>query len=477
MNHSIDLIELFSILWRRKRTLIFFAILLAVVSLLISLVIPKKYEARTSIIIAENPRTQAMSGFSERAFGLAGLNLPTEVTASYTEILKSRRIFLEVINENNLRAYYGFPEDKSQDLKLMREMAKKIVVSPIRDNVLHFYYEDHDPEMASRVANSFIQNLRVFLESSTLSTSENAKTFIEEQINEIKFELEQSEEALKNFMTENQAAGIDEQVLQAVRQASTIEAERNTAKIQLKLVKQNIEHEKNRKDEFNQKYTDITEKYSKSEGWNNVLSPAQKNPSDLSNLPDEFLKDTAIVELRSKLTELNISLLEEKITKTEKHPSVVKINDEVNKIRGLFMKEVEKVLDSRLASLEFERINLQAGIAAYDSVINDLEKDWTTLPEKSTMYLRLKRDVEALSQVYLLLKNQLAETKIDVAHEKRYFEVLDPAVPPDKAKSPKILTNTLVGLFLGLTIGALWVYIGALMELRKNNGVKDLESE
>ena len=467
LNQTIDLIELIGILWRKKGTLFLFAIAIAIVSFLVSLALPKKYDAHTSIIIAENPRTRAMSGWSTTAFGMAGFNLPTEVTASYNEILKSRRIFFEVIKENNLRNYYGYPEDSSKDLKLMREITKKLNVSPIRDNVLHIYFEDRNPEMASRVANSFIQNLRVFLESSTLSTSENAKNFIEEQINQVKFELEQAEEALKKFMAENEAAGIDEQVLQAVRQASTIEAERNAAKIQLSLVRQNIKQEKNRKDEFDQKYYDYMEKYPKSEGWNNVLAPPSKTPSDLSNLPDEFLTDNAILELRSKLTELKIKLLEEKITKTEKHPSVVKVNDEILKIRGLFIKEVENVLDSRLASLEFERINLAAEVAAYDSVMSDFEKSWESLPEKSTQYVRFKRDVEALSEVYLLLKNQLAETKIDVAHEKRYFEVLDVAVPPDKPKSPKIITNTVVGLVLGFVIGALWVYVGALMELRK----------
>ena len=473
MNQTIDLIELIRILLRRKLVPIAIGLAIAVLALLASFVLPKKFLAHTSIIIPESSQTKALSGFSAQAFGTAGFNLPTESTESFSEILRSQRLFQQVINENDLRKYYGFPEDKSKDQKLYREMLDRLSISPIRDNVLHLYYEDHNPEKASQVANSFVQNLRVFLDKSILTTTENAKNFIEEQIDQVKTELSAAEESLKVYMTLNKAAGIDEQVTQTVRQASSLQAERDAAQIALDLVHKNVKEEKNRKDEFSRKYTGITKEYGKfnlgyvDEEDRNLLETPPTDISDLSNLPDAFLTDTTVTSIRTKLTELKVKLLEEKFTKTEKHPAVVKINDEIYKIRGLFMDEVKNVLDSRLASLEFERVNRESEIEAYNKVLGGYEKSWSTLPEKSTEYIRLQRDVQALSQVYLMLKNQLAETRIDVAREKKYFEVLDPAVPPDRPTSPKPLSNTIIGFILGFVIGVIWLYFGALIELRK----------
>ena len=473
MNQTIDLIELLRILLRRKAVPIAIGIIVAILALVISFIIPKKYMAHTSVIIPESSQTKALSGFSSQAFNMAGLSLPTESTQSFTEIIRSQRIFQQVVNENDLRKYYGFPDDKSQDQKLYRKMSDRLAISPIRDNVLHLYFEDHDPEKASQIANSFIQNLRIFLDKSILTSTENAKNFIEEQIDQVKTELTTAEEALKIFTMQNKAAGIDEQIIQTVRQASSLQAERDAAQIALDLAHQNIMDEKNRKDEFSRKYKGISKEYDKfslgyeSDEDRNLLETPPSEISDLSDLPDEFLKDTAVINLRDKLTELKVKLLEEKFTKTEKHPAVVKINDEIYKTRGLFMDEVKNVLDSHLASLEFERVSREAEIQAYNSVLSGYEKSWSALPEKSTEYIRLQRDVEALSQVYLMLKNQLAQTKIDVAREKKYFEVLDPAVPPDRPVSPKPLNNTIIGFIVGLIIGIIWLYFGALIEMRQ----------
>ena len=474
MQDSFDLIELIKHFSQRRMTIILCAVLVGILALAVSLVLPKKYFADTSIIISENSESGSLSGFAAQAFAVAGLSRPGESQLPYPEILKSRSLLLNVIKSNNLREYYGFNADESSDLKLMREIRENLTVSPVRDNVLHLTYVDKNPEMAAKIANSFIEHLSEFLKSGTMNRAVNTKAFIEEQIDVVKADLSEAEEKLMNFSAEEEAAGIDEQITQMVRNAADIQALKTADEVSLAIVKDSISKERNLKKILSEKNLGINSEYTEYEDrWEkpgNLLAPSDLKNDDLTDLPDIYLSDTAISQLRTHLTDLKIQLLSEKITKTEKHPSVVKLNNEIFKIRNLFMDEMGSVLDSRLASLEFSRIELESQIDAYTQVLDNFESKWLELPDKSMMFLRYKRDVEALSQVYLMLKSMLAEAKIDAVRDEMYFEILDAAVPPDKPGKPKPVMNTLTGLVLGLILGMLWVYFSSVISIRKAGG-------
>ncbi|MCD6217619.1 hypothetical protein J7L05_07140 [bacterium] len=471
MQDSIDLIELSQIIWRRKGMIIVCGIAVGLISLVISLVMPKEYIADTSIIITESAQAKSLSGFAATAFGVAGLSRPSKSNVSFKEVLRSRNILLKVIDKNNLREYYNHPTDKSRDQHLMREMRENLTISPVRDNVLHLSYVARDSEMASQIANSFIEQLSEFLQIGTSIRAVHTRSFISEQIDTIQNELEIAEEKLKTFSAEEEAVGLDEQIVQMVRNAADIKALRISDEIALSLTHDSIRMEKDFKKTLAGRSLEIEDRFKKyEEVWRepgNLLSSENIKYADLSELPDEFLVDSAVSQLRTHLTDLKIQVLAEKITKTEKHPDVVRLNNEIFKTRDLFINEVGNVLDARLATLEFTRIELEAQIAAYDHVLKGFEENWQTLPDKSMRFIRLKRDVEALSQIYLLLKKQLAEAEIDVVREEDYFNVLDYAVPPDKPGKPKPLKNTLVGIILGIVFGTGWVYYMAIVDVRK----------
>ena len=473
MQDSIDLIELLQIMWRRKVLVIICGILVGLLALIVSLILPKEFVADTSIIITESEQAKSMSGFAAKAFGVAGLSRPTESNVSYKEVLKSRSIMLKVIDSNNLREYYEYPIDKSEDQRLIREMRENLTISPVRDNVLHVCYVARDSEMASQITNSFIEKLTEFFQTGTEIRAVHTKRFISDQIKTMQSELEIAEEKLKTFSAEEEAVGLDEQIVQMVRNAADIQALRTSDEIALSFTHDSIRIEKDFKKTLSNKNLEIEEKYKNyEETWRkpgNLLSKQNIEYADLSELPDKFLVDSAVAQLRTHLTDLKIQLLAEKVTKTEKHPDVARLNNEIFKTRNLFINEISNVLDSRLATLEFNRIELEAQMAAYDHALSGFEENWQMLPDKSMQYIRLKRDVEALSQVYLLLKQQLAEAEIDVAREESYFDVLDYAIPPDKPAKPKPLKNMLVGFILGLVFGMTWVYYRAIIDLRKRS--------
>jgi succinoglycan biosynthesis transport protein ExoP len=468
---SIDLIELIRLLWQRKIILIFFALIIGILALLISLVLPKKYEAHTSIIIAEDASAKALTGFTVKAFGLAGLDVPKESTAAYTEILQSRRVFTNVIDKLNLRDYYKFPEDRSEDLRLIKEMEERLTLDPIRNSVLHLKYIDHNPKTASDIANAFIDELSKYLKTGASNKSVLTRDFINDQITDIQKKLQSSEEAFKDYLAKEDAAGIDEQIIQMVRKSADVQAMKTTDEVSLQLTKKSIESEKKLKNILGKKSTELSGEYKQYEDkWKepgNLLSMSQVSSSDLSDMPGEILVDSAVTQLRKSLAEVKIKLLDEQITKTPQHPAVVKLNNEIFNLRSLFIDEVSGVMDSRLASLEFERLSLEAQISAYDTVLAQMDSMWSGLPDKSMQFVRLKRDVEALSQAYLLLQGQLMDANIAAVRDSEYFDILDIAVPPEKPVSPKPLIATIVGIILGLVLGIGWIYYDAVLQLRK----------
>jgi uncharacterized protein involved in exopolysaccharide biosynthesis len=472
LQEKIDLIGLIQTIWRRKLVVIACAIFAGIVALCVSLILPKEYTAETSIIIQEDLRSSQVSGFTARAFGLSGLNMPTQSSASYTQMLRSNTIFLNVINKINLREYYGFPSGTSADQKLIRQMSENLEIEPIRDQVLRLKYADKDPNKAALIANTFIQVLGDFLKSGTKSRAVYTEDFIAQQIVKVKDELSTAEEELKTFSAEQEAVGIDEQITQMVRNAAEIEALKTQDQVSLAMVRNSIKQEKSLQGSLIKRGPVLKEDYREYENtWRapgNILSSEHDySPSDLSDLPDQLLKDTAVEQLRGHLTDLKIQLHEQKITKTEKHPEVVKLNEEISRSRGLFISEVGDVLDSRLASLEFDRINLQSQIGAYDAALAGYDLIWKDLPEKNMQYIRKKRDVEALSQVYIMLKSQLAEARIEVVREGLYFDILDSAIAPDKPEKPKPLMNTLTGLIVGFILGIIYIYISSIAMLRR----------
>jgi tyrosine-protein kinase Etk/Wzc len=94
------------------------------------------------------------------------------------------------------------------------------------------------------------------------------------------------------------------------------------------------------------------------------------------------------------------------------------------------------------------------------------------LPETQQEILRLSRDVEVASTIYMQLLNKAQELKVAKAGTIGNVRIIDTAMASNRAIKPKKSMIVLISLFLGLFLGAAVAFVRRAM----NKGVEDPES-
>jgi tyrosine-protein kinase Etk/Wzc len=110
--------------------------------------------------------------------------------------------------------------------------------------------------------------------------------------------------------------------------------------------------------------------------------------------------------------------------------------------------------------------------AELNSHLNEIAKKAQQLPETQQEILRLSRDVEVASTIYMQLLNKTQELKVAKAGTIGNVRIIDTAIASNKAIKPKksmiVLLSLVLGLFLGIAI--------AFVRRAMNKGVEDPDS-
>lgn len=83
------------------------------------------------------------------------------------------------------------------------------------------------------------------------------------------------------------------------------------------------------------------------------------------------------------------------------------------------------------------------GIKGLDNT--DYLPEFEDIPMLSLQFARLKRNVKVSNELYLLLQKQYFKEQIQANRNVPTVEVLDPAIPPLKASSPRVVFSSLLG--------------------------------
>ena len=81
------------------------------------------------------------------------------------------------------------------------------------------------------------------------------------------------------------------------------------------------------------------------------------------------------------------------------------------------------------------------------------------LDERAIQYNMLQRELAGNREVYDAMLKQVKEATLATAIPSSNVRVLDPAVPPERPDSPKLLLNCALGLLMFLSTGMLWVFV------------------
>ncbi|GIX46558.1 MAG: hypothetical protein KatS3mg131_0769 [Candidatus Tectimicrobiota bacterium] len=126
-------------------------------------------------------------------------------------------------------------------------------------------------------------------------------------------------------------------------------------------------------------------------------------------------------------------------------------------------------LQEELQGLRQQLAKLQRGQAATadSQALLSLDK----APEVKLQYARLQREVQLQNKLFALLSQQLEQARIEEARDETAFQVLDPAIPPERKVKPRrrmtVMLATVVGGMLGVFAAFFFEYLDTRVRRRE----------
>lgn len=301
-------------------------------------------------------------------------------------------------------------------------IAKNLSVEPLRGSrLVDVSYSNADPVLAQKIisayADAFIaSNLDKRFEANTY-----AKTFLEDQIKQLKLRLEASEKALLDFAQR-------EQIVAVAEKTSIAEANLAAANEALgTLISQRIKNE---------------------EVWKQVAN------KDATNLP-AILSNTAIEALRASRNELASQYQEKLEIFKPDYPAMKQLSFKIAEIERQIETQVGAIRDSVKASYE-NALNQEEEMKKRVEVLRGEVLDFQ---KRSIQYNILKREVDTNRSLYEGLLQRYKEVDVAGGAGSNNIFIVDKAALPEFPSSPKIPLNLALALALGLGVGVATAFV------------------
>ena len=480
---QIDLKEYWNVL-RRHKTIILSVFLVVVVAVMIkSLTMIPVYRATTQILIERaNPNVLT----TEELFTIDPSG--SDFYQTQYKILESRSLVRDVIRKTNLdnhpeykpeKLEEGFistlvgqakgwimapvtwlkstlqPELESADEYTERytiaqdgdeednlpvgAVLSRLEVEPIRKSrLVNISFDSAYPELSAKVANAFVESYIDWNLSLRLKGQQEASRFLDEQVKTAKRNQETSEIALQQYREKYGVAVLGTQMSKDGGMSQDLSRQ--------KLSK------------VNDQLLDATNRRIEAEIRYKQAAALLKDKSKAESIP-AAVESSVIMAIKSQ----EVALFREKVEKAQKygskHPVMVALNQEIEKMERQKMQEIGNIVDSLrgrydIALSQEQSLRQALGISQNETISRD---------KIAIQYQVLQQEVDSNRSLYDMLLKRMKETSISEENRSVNIHVIDRAEAPKSYYKPKLKRNVLLaaimGLFLGIGIAFLIEYL------------------
>ncbi|WP_027339404.1 GumC family protein [Halonatronum saccharophilum] len=426
---EIDLREYFNILWAKKWIIIGFAALALIVSFVFSNRMTRIYQSSTLVMIEEDGGMEAL--FTDGMMG--GFGSRSNKAATYTQILKSRRILDGVIQKLDLR------DEESGEYIRTSSLRNNVSISSGGDtNLLTITADYPDPVIAKEIANTLVSTFQRENQRINQANLTGASDFINDQLTEVEDNLIRLENSLLEYKDEHGVIYPSKQGEASLNRLFNLEMGIAEGEVELKQAKASlaeVENNLERKDAQIVSSRNITE--------NPIIRSSKARLADLE------------IEL--------VGLLE---NYTDNHPQVRQLRTKIKELESRIGEEVNEIVSSRTESvnplyrsLEADFIQLQTKIIAskvkleaYKDEVASLEGKVSVLPKRELDLARLQRETKIAETLYTMLMERREEINIQRAMQSSDMIVIDEAIINENPISPRIKLNMAIALVLAIFI-------------------------
>ncbi|MCD4716985.1 MAG: hypothetical protein K8R45_09625, partial [Desulfobacterales bacterium] len=418
--YDINLREYSRIIKKRKLTVIFTAIILGIFSTFFSILRAPTPLYTSSCSIKFEKQTPTEGVFQSPFLWSGGGELDTLIS-----VLKSYSVMKQVAEKLG-----KIPKESGQEESLLQSnvvttvqnLESKVNISRENfTNIINIETTDPDPAFAQLLANTIALTYREIHFKEQNKRKAAAANYINEQLNDVRQKLRESEDKFNRFTRKNQLVSFDLQSENLLLRINEITDE--------------IRKLKEAKVNLNALFSKLSQFITKPTGFGNDFysTYAGKQYQDAN---------TILLELLLKRD----SLLEDF---TPKHPDIIEISRKIIETA----RKMEVILQLQINGLNTREADLKNDLAMFDKKTNELM-------EKKLEYNRLTREVDSYNEMVALLERKNQEALIRKADKPEEVTIVRPAfLPTSPANPPKTATTGTMGVVIGLILGIVLAFI------------------
>ena len=321
--------------------------------------------------------------------------------------------------------------------------------------------------LADQYASAYIDRTR----KKSRESMQARHSFLEEQADKYERRVDKADQALANYMQEEDAVSLDQESSRLVQQLSQREGRHDELRIELDMAESALNTKKSELERIRPRLAERlssgiqTELKQVQQERANVAAEINRVKTRKPNLePDADTpqaRDLRQLQRRAeRLDRQADSLADAYVEKTLAAGGIGAGGDGEESGSGRGISYVVR-LQREIAQQEIKVNGLRAQINTIERQIEDNRTRLQNLPPKSIKLADLKRRKQSLEQTHSFIQQKLQETRMSIEEEVGFAERIRSAGVPLEPISPNSQRNLLLAALIGLTLG------GALVVLRQ----------
>ncbi len=448
-----------------------------VLAFIINKVVDPVYRASAQVLINTRELQSTIFLDAVRPDGMKNITqneLQMLNSTSLADTVAQRLLEIRYVDRQNKRLLpiiqYGkgdqFPDSVMSLREISGRLSGDVDFDPVRESdVITISAKSKDPVESSVIANTYAEAYRdrnIYL---SRTKTRSFREFLDEQANEKRKELNQTEASLQTFMEKKGIVSLDEESKNVIEKLSELEANRDAANIQVQELSKELssyeeqlpQQETNAArsmGEANDPYIKLLqEQIAKLEVQRDVT--VAQNPSSMGR---------DILNEKVKEIDLQIQALTAKLQK--RTDAFLRNLGPSQGGEGMSATSYLQNIKQQIIETQVKLQALQAKKRALDEVIKQYEVQFDRIPQTSMDLAKLQRTRQSDEKLFLVLQEKYNEANITEQSNIGYIEIIEPAAIPLRPSSPKQLVNMLLGAIFGLAIGLGFVFLKEYTDVR-----------
>jgi tyrosine-protein kinase Etk/Wzc len=414
---------------------------------------PNVYESSTSLIL-KNPVNNASVIVSFSAERNA------EDRSNEIQILKSRTLGEEVAYEL-VQAVYKNPNMRDDTLDIIKSPQGSIasidvIAARVQNGVgvnlsktgtfMEISFRALNPDEAALISRTIVKVYENRKRKSSSKAASTLRLFLQEQLEQKKSLLLESEEKLQRYMEDQRVVAIGEESNRMIGRYSDALAKVDEANVMLNALTASLNAYKQEMTALEPKLPDAavqasTENYTKI--FQQVIAQKQIERDKILSDPNQ---DNQNVQSQLKQFDAEIEVYKQKLQK-EFEQQVKQGYSNIN-----YPEYYQDVAKKKLAT-ELEIIGIQSRLTAYRKLAEEYDKAFLKTPSKNIEFARLQRNTQTFQELYNLLEKRYQEALISEEQTPSAIEIVDLAIPNPNPVAPKRIVTIIFGVVIGLFLG------------------------